>query len=168
MIHRYRLGSAHTKTETRIGSSESIWFLALLSMTWDQQKKIKLQILPSVSVKLRKWTWNRFELVEDSKFYTILKIVCDRLLRAFMFVSPKCLFTGKKKKKTSHRRQNMFPNCWKYNSMWTEMCLLQAGGAPTLVLRCSRSPPANQLHILHAIGKQQMFTVTETCREIWG
>jgi hypothetical protein len=46
------------------------------------------------------------------------------------------------------------------------MYLLQAGGAQTLVLRCLRSPPANQLHTLHAIGKQQMLSVTETCPEI--
>lgn len=35
-------------------------------------------------------------LQEQTEKYTILKIVCDLLLRAFMFVSPKCRFAATK------------------------------------------------------------------------
>ena len=35
------------------------------------------------------------------------------------------------------------------------MCLLQAGGAQALALRCSQSPPANRPHTLHAIGNNK-------------
>jgi hypothetical protein len=48
------------------------------------------------------------KLLRNSEFYTIMKIVCDLLLRTFKLVSPKCLFAEKNKQRNSDKRLHKF------------------------------------------------------------
>lgn len=48
---------------------------------------------------------------KKEKAHTILKIVCDLLLRAFILVSPKCLLAAGKKNQSISPRNNVLISC---------------------------------------------------------